>query len=145
MKFNKISTTKIKHLIGGRDLVWIGPMASVAEASALMLKEDIGALAVIEDDRLIGIVSERDIVRRCVAREGFSPETSWVRQIMSAPPITIDRNMSIGVAAMVMIENGIRHLPVMQREKVLGMVSIRRVVEEYRRGLETSILGIAAE
>ena len=146
MQFNKVSTIKVKHLLGGRELVWVGPKVPVAEAAELMLKEDVGALAVCEDGRLLGVVSERDIVRRCVARDGFSPEGNWVRQIMSAPPITVDQNMGIGVAAMVMIENGIRHLPVMRRDKVLGMVSIRRVVEEYRRQLEHSILGgIAAE
>lgn len=144
MQFQKLSSIKVKHLID-RDLVWISPKAKIQEAAELLLKEDVGALCVCEEGRLLGVLSERDIVRRCVARDGFDTENNWVRQIMSAPPITLDRNMSIGIAAMVMIENGIRHLPIMQREKCIGMVSIRRIVEEYRRGLQTSILGVAAE
>ena len=145
MKFNKISNTKVKHLIVNRELVWVDPKGTIQEASELMLKHNVGALAVIEDDRLVGILSERDIVRRCVAHPERCPEGARVRQIMSAPPITIDRNMGISIAAVMMIENGIRHLPVMQRDKCIGMVSIRRIVEEYRKGLETAILGIAAE
>ena len=142
---NNLSNIRVNKLINGQELYWIDPTATVTEASEMLVEKNVGALAVIEEGRLIGVVSERDIVQRCVGQPDRVPETTKVRQIMSAPPITIHRNMSIGVAAVMMMENGIRHLPVMQRDKCIGMISIRRVVGEYRAQLERQMVGFAAE
>ncbi len=143
MQFSSLSSKKVKHLVRGRDLYQVPPTATVAEASALMAERNIGALAVMDDTRLVGILSERDVVQRCVGK-GIDPKVCLVSAIMSFPPITIDRNMSMGVAVVMMMEANIRHLPVMNGTRVLGMISIRQLVSEFRKGLETSMFRIAA-
>ena len=143
MKLQGITSKKVKALVRDHTLIWISPDATSMTAALLMRQHNIGALAVMEEDRLVGVLSERDIVQRCLG-QGLDPSVCPVSQIMSYPPITIDRNMTISVAAIVMIEAGIRHLPVMAGQKVLGMISIRQVVEEFRNSRESSILRLAA-
>lgn len=143
MQFGALSSKKVKHLIRGRELFYVEPGATVAAASQLMREKNVGALAVMEDGILKGILSERDVVQRCVGI-GSDPMTCTVAKIMSWPPITIDRNLSMGVAIVMMMESNIRHLPVMSGTRVLGMISIRQLVEEFRKGIEGSFLRLAA-
>ena len=128
----------------GRDLIWLPPTATAREAAMLMREKNVGAIAVLEDGKLVGLLSERDIVQRCVGEEGCDPAKCPISKIMSQPVITIDRNMSMGVAVVMMLESNIRHLPVVKGQQVLGMISIRQLVDEFKRGLERSILKIAA-
>lgn len=144
MQLTNLSSKKVKHLVRGRSLIFVSPKDTVITASKLMREKNIGALAVMENGALKGILSERDVVQRCVGIDGCDPKTCLVSTIMSWPPVTIDRNMSMGVAIVMMMERNIRHLPVMSGEKVLGMISIRQLVEEFRRGLESTIIRIAA-
>lgn len=144
MNLQSVSSKKVKHLVRGRPLIFVTPDATVAEASALMREKNIGALAVMDGAELVGIVSERDVVQRCVGVAECDPKTCPVARIMSYPPITIDRNLSMSVAVVMMMEANIRHLPVMNGKRVLGMISIRQLVSEFRKGLETSLLRIAA-
>lgn len=143
MSLNAISSKKVKHLIRDRALIHVPPECSVADASRLMQEKNIGALAVLDDGKLVGIISERDVVQRCVGM-GLDCVSTPVRLIMSFPPITIDRNLSMGVAVVMMMEANIRHLPVMNGNRVLGMISIRQLVAEFRAGIERSFLKIAA-
>lgn len=144
MNINSVSAKKVRQLVRGRDLVWLPPTATAREASMLMREKNIGAIAVLDEGRLVGILSERDIVQRCVGQEGCDPAKCPISKIMSQPVITIDRNMSMGVAVVMMLESNIRHLPVVKGQQVLGMISIRQLVDEFKRGLERSILKIAA-
>ena len=144
MHFNGVSSKKVKHLVRGRSLIFVAPDATVAEASALMREKNIGALAVMDGTELLGIVSERDVVQRCVGLENLDPRTYTVARIMSYPPITIDRNLSMSVAIVMMMEANIRHLPVMNGTRVLGMISIRQLVAEFRKGLEEGLMRLAA-
>lgn len=144
MNINSVSAKKVRQLVRGRDLIWLPPTATAREAAMLMREKNIGAIAVLEDGKLVGLLSERDIVQRCVGEEGCDPAKCPISKIMSHPVITIDRNMSMGVAVVMMLESGIRHLPVVKGQQVLGMISIRQLVDEFKRGLERSILQIAA-
>jgi CBS domain-containing protein len=144
MKFSAVSSKKIKHLVRGRNLQSLPPTASVVAASRVMRERNIGALAIMEGERLVGIVSERDVVQRCIGHEGCDPRTCTLSDIMSAPPITIDLNMSMSVAIVLMLENNIRHLPVTKGSKVIGMISIRQLVEEFRAGLESTLIRLVA-
>lgn len=144
MKLNAVSSKKVKHLVRDRDLISLPPTATVKEASELMSEKNIGALAIMEGTKMVGILSERDIVQRCIGVQGCDPTKQVVSNIMSHPVITIDRNLSLGVAVVIMMEQGIRHLPVVNDQRVLGMISLRQVVEEFRKGLESSILRLAA-
>jgi CBS domain-containing protein len=107
-------------------LVSVSPKATVAEAIAEMMNATVGAVAVCEKARLVGILTERDILR--LASEGAQFDRIPVEQAMTAPVVTISPDDDVVAAARVMGERGIRHLPVVQDENVLGMVGIRDVL-----------------
>lgn len=138
MMMQALNSRKVRQLVRDRPLFATRPDATVAEAAIEMRARNVGALAVMQGDRLVGIISERDVVQRCVGK-GDAPTTTRVEQVMTKEVITIDRGMSMSVATLMMIENGIRHLPVMAHNRVLGMISIRQLVEEYRKGIASAV------
>ncbi len=109
--------------------VWaISPDATVYEALEMMADKDVGALLVMEGDRLVGIFSERDYARRCILRNRRSKETR-VRELMTQDVITITPSATIDEAMEVMTRHRIRHLPVVENGKVVGVVSIGDIVK----------------
>lgn len=96
--------------------------ATVEEAAELMALHDVGALPVCEDDRLIGILTDRDIVVRCLA-PGFSPRAVAVRQIMSGNPAMVPPSASVEFAARLIANLRVRRLPVLADGRVVGMLS----------------------
>jgi CBS domain-containing protein len=123
----------------GREVYAIAPGASVLEAVRQMAERHIGALLVIEEGRLEGIVSERDYARKVVLN-GRSSTTTAVREIMSAPVVTIGPDQTVEDAMRLMTSRRIRHLPVTQGRELLGVVSIgdlvKSVIEEQRHTIE---------
>ncbi|HOD32720.1 MAG TPA: CBS domain-containing protein [Holophaga sp.] len=122
----------IQHLLaaGRRAPIAVGPDDTVLRALMLMAEEDIGALLVVEDGRLVGIFSERDYARKVVLRGRASRDTR-VRDIMSDRVfyLTPERTVEEGMA--LMTDKRIRHLPVLNAEgEVLGLVSIGDLVKE---------------
>ena len=108
--------------------VWsIAPNATVFDAIQLMADKNVGALPVVEDGRLAGIVSERDYTRKVILKGKSSKETP-VRDIMTQELITADAGDSITECLRVMTEKRIRHLPVMEGSKMIGLVSIGDLV-----------------
>jgi CBS domain-containing protein len=134
---------------GGR--VWsLAPSASVYDAVAMMAEKQVGALLVMEGMKMVGIISERDYARKVILQGRSSKETP-VAEIMSSPVITVTPVHSIGECMQIVTEKRIRHLPVVEREQVMGMVSIgdlvNWVVSEQQatiRHLEAFIAGIAS-
>lgn len=134
---------------GGR--VWsLAPSASVYEAIAMMAEKQVGALLVMEEAKLVGIVSERDYARKVILQGRSSKETP-VAEIMTSPVITVTPVHSIGECMQLVTEKRIRHLPVVEKEQVTGMVSIgdlvNWVVTEQQatiRHLEAFIAGVAS-
>jgi len=109
--------------------VWsIHPDASLSEALQLMAWKDVGALLVMEDEKLAGIFSERDYARN-FALADKSTKDIRVRELMSSPVFTVRPGQSIGACMTLMTEKHIRHLPVVEGEKVVGVVSIGDVVK----------------
>jgi CBS domain-containing protein len=104
------------------NVLTIGPDASVADAAHRMIEHDTGAAAVLENGELIGMISERDMLR--LISEGFDPGTSvgdrMVRHVLTAGP-----SMALPEAMAVMIDGHFRHLPVVDAGRVIGMVSMR--------------------
>ena len=141
MSFHSVAQKKVKHLIHGKPHYSIAPDCTVQHAANLMKKKHIGALTVMENDQLMGVVCERDIVHGCLGSVDMDPATTPVSQIMTAPPITVDKNMTLSITAVTMIENNVRHVPVTAGAKVLGMISIQQVVQEFKMGVESSIVG----
>ena len=112
------------------ELLTVAPDDTVAEVAKRMVAKDVGAVLVYEDDRLSGILTERDILRTVV--DGLDDATR-VRDRMTANPETLDADDTTEHAAVLMIHGGFRHLPVVEQGDVVGVLSIRdlmRVVLE---------------
>jgi CBS domain-containing protein len=107
-------------------VVGVEPGATVAEAIALMTAERIGCVAVCEQSRLVGIFTERDVLR--LAAEGGEFRDRLVGDVMTARPVVAPPDLRIVEAAEIMGERGIRHLPVVEGENLLGMIGIRDVL-----------------
>ena len=106
----------------------IEPDATVWDAIKLMSEKGVGALLVTENNRLVGIVSERDYMRK-VALMGRASQTTAVREIMTANPFTVSPEERLGVCMELMTEKRFRHLPVTAGDTLCGMLSIRDVLE----------------
>jgi CBS domain-containing protein len=108
--------------------VWsVAPDATVLSAICLMGERNIGAVLVMEQNKLVGIVSERDYTRKVILKGRSSKETR-VGDIMASPAITVTPQHSVDECLHIMTEHRIRHLPVVEHEKVAGVVSIGDLV-----------------
>jgi CBS domain-containing protein len=112
----------------GRDILEIDAQASVFEAVQLMVEMNVGSLLVSERGEITGIVTERDYLRR-VALEGRTDRETAVREIMSSPLIVATPDTSIDECMALMTDRRIRHLPVVEEGKVVGLVSIGDLVK----------------
>jgi len=123
----------------GRQVFAIAPGAAVLEAIRIMAERHVGALLVMEDERLSGIVSERDYARKVILM-GRSSAATPVRDIMSAPVITVQPETTVQACMQIMTERRVRHLPVIDRGRVIGMVSIgdlvKAVIAEQQQHIE---------
>lgn len=131
----------LSQLLGakGHEVYSVAPGASVLEAVRLMAERHIGALLVIDDGRLVGILSERDYARKVVLN-GRNSNSTAVREIMSAPVVTVAPEKTVDDAMRLMTARRIRHLPVVRGEAVVGVVSIgdlvKAVIEDQRHTID---------
>jgi CBS domain-containing protein len=103
----------------------VPPHASVRQAAGAMARVNCGSVLVIEPpDVLLGILTERDLMTRVLAR-GVDPEKTTVREVMTAKPICVPPEMSVSDALVIMLERGFRHLPIVQGSRILAVFSIR--------------------
>jgi CBS domain-containing protein len=107
------------------DVLTVAPEDTVGEVAAKMVERGVGSVVVADFGRIIGVLTERDIMRSVAARTHSSDVR--VREWMTADPITASAEMSVEDAAHTMFENGFRHLPVVDGERAVGIVSIRDV------------------
>jgi CBS domain-containing protein len=112
----------------GNDIWHIAPDDSVLDAVKMMAEKGIGALLVMDDARLVGIVSERDYARKVILK-GRSSQKTAVKDIMTAEVITARPEQTVEECMLVMTENHIRHLPVIEDEKTIGVLSIGDLVK----------------
>ncbi|MDX2411474.1 MAG: CBS domain-containing protein [Woeseiaceae bacterium] len=120
----------VKHLLDGkgRDIVSVVPDSTVLEAIILMADKAIGSLMVMVDDELLGIVTERDYARKVIIK-GRSSKTTRVSEIMTTGVFTTSSTKSVNDCMSVMTEKHIRHLPVLEGNRVIGMISIGDLVQ----------------
>ena len=111
--------------------ITVAPEDTLGEVAEKMQRQNVGAVIVKDYGRLVGILTERDMLRAMAARVHTSE--ARVRQFMTADPITATADMPLDEAAQVMLDNGFRHLPVMNGATVLGVVSLRRVLGGRRK------------
>lgn len=139
----------LKEILGLKGaMVWtVQPDATVFEAIQLMADKNIGALLVTENERLLGVISERDYTRK-VALKGKTSKQLKVREILSTRIVHATPGHSIEESMRLMTEHRIRHLPVLDGEKIVGLVSIGDLVNwiisvqsSTIRQLETYISG----
>ena len=106
----------------------IQPAASVYEAVKLMAEKNVGALLVVEHGKVVGIVSERDYARKVVLLARSSKDTP-LRDIMSSPVMYVHPEQTVDQCMALMTENRLRHLPVMDDGRLIGLVSIGDLVK----------------
>ena len=112
-----------------RPVYSVGPNATVREALVIMAQHNIGALLVIDGQTLEGIFSERDYARKVVLK-GKSSSDAKVSEIMTSKVITINTKHTIDQCMQIMTDNHIRHLPILNDQDVMGLISIGDVVRE---------------
>ena len=111
----------------GSEIWSIGPDASIYDAMKLMNLQDLGALAVVVEGRLVGMISERDCARHMV-RSTKSPQEAQVRDVMAVEVIYARPQQQMEECMAIMNEHHIRHLPVLDGDKLVAMVSLRDLV-----------------
>jgi CBS domain-containing protein len=126
--------TKIKEILAvkGHDVWAVSPESTVFEAIEMMADKSVGALAVTLDGDLVGIVSERDYARKVILKGHSSRETS-VREIMSTEVVCISGEEKVDECMTLMTEKHVRHLPIMDGEKLVGMISVGDLVKSIIR------------
>ncbi|UCH65920.1 MAG: CBS domain-containing protein [Ignavibacterium sp.] len=134
----------------GSEVYSVTPDSTVFEALTLMADKNIGAVLVLEGDKLVGIMSERDYARKIALKGKFSKEVP-VKEIMSAKVICVGPDQTIDNTKAIMISKRIRHLPVLEEDKLIGLISIGDVVNALLDEnlfvidqLETYIKGVQA-
>jgi signal-transduction protein with cAMP-binding, CBS, and nucleotidyltransferase domain len=121
---------KVSSILAHKDTfpIWsIGPNAMVFDAIRLMDGKNVGALPVVDDKTLVGIVSERDYIRKVIV-EGRSPKNTPVSDIMTKQVLTVNPSNTVTECMRIMTERRVRHLPVLEGTKLVGILSIRDVV-----------------
>ena len=112
----------------GHDVLSVGPDDTVLDAIKKMSERDVGALVVLEGEKLIGIITERHYARNVILKGRSSPKTK-VAQIMSKHVVCARPEQSIEECMAVMTEKAVRHLPVLDKKKLVGIVSIGDLVK----------------
>lgn len=121
-----------------RDPLSVDAGASVADAARRMRDAGVGAVLVLDGGRLVGILSERDVLTRIVA-EGRNADATRVAEVATRPVVTVSAGASLRQCAETLRDRGVRHLPVLGGEKPIGMLSARDFFEAVAGGLERLI------
>jgi CBS domain-containing protein len=134
-------TGKIGSLIGKKgSQVWsLESTASVYDAIAMMAEKEVGALPILNAGKLVGIVSERDYARKVILKGRFSKETA-VTEIMTSPVVSVSPSQTVEDCMRIVTEKRIRHLPVTEGDRIVGIVSIgdlvNWVITEQREAIQ---------
>lgn len=117
----------IFDLVKNREVYFVDPGRSVLDTVRYMVARNIGAVAVVKDEELVGIFSERDLMKRVVG-PGHDPLQISVREVMTADPVVVSPHEHIKDCIRLMRENSFRHLPVCDGKKLQGLISLRDLI-----------------
>ncbi len=115
---------RIRELLNGRETYLVTSNQSAQEAGRFMLEKNVGALPVMENDRLVGVLSERDLVRR-ILMQGRDWSATKVAEVMTPDPLTVSSTEELHECMLLMKRHGFRHLPVVDDGKLVGFLSLR--------------------
>ena len=122
----------------GHDVWSVSPEDSVFDTIKLMDEKHVGALAVVENDKLVGIISERDYARQVILKDRTSKETK-VKEIMSRHIYFTQPDQTIDECLLITNEHRIRHLPVLDHDQLIGMITVGDIVKEIIKDQQYTI------
>ena len=128
----------VPDVISGQTIQKVTPTETARAIACMMRDKKIGAVVVMEAERLVGIITERDMTTRVIAA-GLNPDTALARDIMTANPDTLSPDDKASDAIRMMRERNYRHLPVVDGKAVVGMVSVRDLYAVYNTELEQDL------
>jgi CBS domain-containing protein len=136
----------LKQILGAKPpgVYWVAPDTSIFSALELLAEKDVGALVVMEAEKLTGMFSERDYARKVVIL-GKSSKDTPVREIMTTQVVCVDPEQDVPHCMMLMTEQRIRHLPVLEGGRLIGLLSIGDLVKEVVSHHERLIRVLATE
>ena len=121
----------IRQIVAGRELPSVPSGVTVREACHVLNRFNVGALVVMRGQALAAVLSERDVIRKCIGQNRLTSET-LVDDVMTPAPRTIDIDSALADALAIMSEGHFRHLPVIENGRVTAMLSIRDIPTDYR-------------
>jgi len=127
--------TTLRELVKDRRVYSVEATRSVLEAARFMMEHNVGAVPVLRNGELAGILSERDIMNRVVA-VGRTPGTTAVSEVMTANPRAVAADESIEECLFIMREFGFRHLPIVDGKELKGLVSLRDILMRQAAEME---------
>jgi len=125
----------LRDLVKDRKVYSVDASRTVLEAARYMMEHNVGAVPVLRNGELVGILSERDIMNRVVA-VGRTPGTTAVTEVMTANPRAVSADEAIEECLFIMREFGFRHLPIVEGREVKGLVSLRDVLMHQANEME---------
>ena len=129
----------VRELLKNQDTPWsLKPQDSVFDALKILADHDVGALMVMDQGKLVGILSERDYTRK-IALAGKASKDTLVQDIMTSKVLTVEASARTEDCMNLMSQKKIRHLPVVEGDKVLGLISIRDLLDEIIKDHESTI------
>jgi CBS domain-containing protein len=130
-----VIVSKVSQLLDGRPLAKVQTIETVREACRVMNELDVTGVVVIDHDELVGVLSERDIVRRLVCLD-LDPAQTTVETVMTPLPQAMEADGDLAQAIEIMRRGGFHHVPVLDNGNVVGLLSADDIPEEYRMLLE---------
>jgi CBS domain-containing protein len=118
---------RIRELIKEREVYFVDPARTVLDTVRYMVARNIGAVAVVKDDDLVGIFTERDLMKRVVSH-GLDVAQTMVRHVMTPDPMTVSLDDRITDCMRIMKENNFRHIPICDGKRLRGLLSLRDLI-----------------
>lgn len=127
---------KVKEIMT-KNVAYVNPMTTVVEAAQLMQKHNVGAIPVCDVNGVVGLVTDRDIVVRNIAH-GKSPESTPVKDVMTSQVTSVSPEIDVNEASRIMSQHQVRRLPVVENNRIVGMLALGDLAEDYRFDTEAS-------